>query len=65
MKGTQSFLLTLQMQRPNKDWGNIFEFCKVDQTHSSCLHDVHVTDVLGNMRGILHFLIYVSMCNQH
>ena len=70
MKGTQTFLLTHTADAeasklPYKEWGNVFDFGKVDQTHSSCLHDVHVTDVLRNMRGILHFLIYVSMCNQH
>ena len=64
MKWTQTFLLTHTADAeaskcPYKGWGNVFDFCKVDQTHSSCLHDVHVTNVLRNMRGILHFLIYV------
>ena len=67
MKGTQTFLLTHTADAeasklPYKEWGIMFDFGNVDQTHSSCLHDVHVMDVLRNMRGILHFLIYVSTC---
>ena len=67
MKWTRTFLLTHTTDAeaskwPYKEWGKVFDFCKVDQTHSSCLHDVHVTDVLGNMRGILHFLINVQIC---